>query len=78
MLLPLLSKIIKIINESVFSLKLMQCGLWFIQDLYDDNGHLIPFQVWFERGASLNEFMIWQAIIISKIEIKITYNAKGI
>ena len=38
------------------------CDLWFVKDLYE-NGKLVPFNVWQNRGARATEYLVWRGII---------------
>lgn len=45
----------------MFNKRLLQCGLWFIKDLFSE-GRLIPFNIWKQRGANNAEFLLWRGI----------------
>ena len=51
-------------NKSVFNDRLFKCGLWNVNDLYND-GELIPFDTWQSRGAFKCDYMLWRGIIKS-------------
>ena len=56
------NKNVKVNNHTVFSKSLFQSGLWNVNDLYK-NGELISFDIWFRRGASVNDYLVWRGII---------------
>ena len=55
---------IKIQNKTVYSDRLFPCGIWHVNDLYN-NGELIPFNTWMARGASISDYMLWRGLVES-------------
>ena len=48
---------------NVMSSGLFKSGVWFYADLFMENGDLIPFEVWQQRGVKLNDYIIWHALV---------------
>ena len=58
------NKEIKIGNETVFNANLFNIGIWKVSDLYE-NGKLINFSIWQQRGAKLASYIVWRGILKS-------------
>ena len=54
---------------NVMSPGLFKTGLRFCSDLFMENGDLIPFKIWQERGTKPREYIIWHALV-NKISVK--------
>ena len=48
-----------------FSNSLFQAGIWYINDLYDHFGKLIPFSSWLTRGVSPRDYLIWRKVAMT-------------
>ncbi len=57
------NKNIIIQGKSVFCKQLFDSGLWFVQDLLDENGKLIQFQTWHSRGVHNRYFLVWMGLV---------------
>ena len=57
------NKLILIDNYSVFYKKFLTAGIWFIQDLYDNNNQVLPFNHWLKRGLDQKDFLLWRSLI---------------
>jgi hypothetical protein len=59
------NKNILINNTSVFYEHFLEAGMWFISDLYDANGSLVPFATWVNRGLARNNWIKWMGLVHS-------------
>ena len=73
------NKNITISTISVMSPGLFKSGLRFCSDLFMENGDLIPFKIWQERGTKPREYIIWNALVnkISVLKKKMEWNRKS-
>ncbi len=53
---------IKINDKSIYNSRMFSAGIWNVNDLYKC-GKLIPFDVWLSRGATVADYLLWQALI---------------
>ena len=54
-------------------------GSRFCSDLFMENGDLIPFKIWQERGTKPREYILWYALVnkISVLKKKMEWNRKS-
>ena len=60
-----LNKNIKIGGQSVFYRKLHDAGMYYVSDLFDNEGKLFPFVYWKDRGLRSVDYMKWAGIVSS-------------
>ena len=56
------NKYIKIGNSVQYNERILLNGLWLVGDLYE-NGNLINFDIWKERGLTENDHLLWAGIV---------------
>ena len=56
------NKNIRLGSKTVYNGNLFKCGMWTINDLYE-NGTLVNFMTWHNRGALVKDMLVWQGII---------------
>ena len=55
---------IKINDRTVFDRASLDCGMWYISDLYNEDGKgVIPFSVWVKRGVPTSSYFNWRALV---------------
>ena len=59
------NKNILINNISVYYKDFLDAGMWFVKDLFDDNGEPVPFVTWVNRGISKNKWIKWMGLVTS-------------
>lgn len=54
----------------VYCANMFQCGLWTVDDLFKEDGSLVPFDVWECRGVYRKHYILWRGLVnrVSKIE----------
>lgn len=64
------NKDVRIDKKVVYCENMFLCGLWTINDLYDDNGSLLSFETWKSRGVLSKYYLLWRGLvkIASRIE----------
>ena len=50
-------------GRSVFYPDFLQCGIWYVSDLYCSDGEVIPFDVWVNRGLSRTNLIRWMSLV---------------
>lgn len=58
------NKQIKVRGETLYCERLLQCGMWNINDLYI-KGQLMPFETWRIRGAMPHDYLLWRSILMA-------------
>ena len=53
---------------------LFKSGLRFCSNLFMENGDLIPFKIWQERGTKPREYIRWHALVNKKSVLKKRWN----
>ena len=48
-----------------FSNSLFQAGIWYINDLYDHFGKIIPFSSWLTRGVPPRDYLLWRKVVVA-------------
>lgn len=72
------NKHIKISNKTVYNKELLGCGLWRVQDLFDKENNIIPFNILQQRGASAKCYLKWRSIInIVKNKVERPFNKQN-
>lgn len=54
---------IKVKNKSIFYKEFFKVGIWYIQDLYDEDGTLVPFETWTSRGLQGSNLIRWMGLV---------------
>ena len=57
------NKHIKIHNEIIYDIQLLNVGIWKASDLFDTCNNLIPFKTLEERGLPKSKFMLWHGLV---------------
>lgn len=57
------NKNILINKKSIYYKDLFEAGAWYIQDLYNDDGSVLPFTDWVNRGVSKSSMVRWMGLI---------------
>lgn len=57
------NKNILVQNKSIFYKDFFDLGIWYVQDLYTDDGVLVPFQVWTSRGLRKTNMIRWMGLV---------------
>jgi hypothetical protein len=50
-------------GKCIFDAEFMHSGIWKVNDLFDQNQNLIPFEVLKQRGISNCKYMLWRSLI---------------
>ena len=50
-------------GQSVFYVDFFRAGLWYIQDLYTNDGSVVPFDVWVKRGVKRSNLIKWMGLV---------------
>ena len=58
------NKHLKIDNKSIFLKNFMDAGIWVIGDLFE-NGEIIDFHFWNNKGTTINNYLTWRSLIAS-------------
>ena len=61
------------INRNImYDNSLFEAGAWRVEDLFNSNGHVIPFSEWKRRGVTDKSFLVWRGLVQKIKTIKAT------
>ncbi len=70
------NKNIQIDGKSVYYKSFVNAGMQCVHDLYNDDGRIVPFEAWRERGLETSDFLKWCGLVKASKALRIGGHSK--
>lgn len=64
----------RIYDRSIYDRSIFEGGIWFIKDLFDNTGQLIPCENLQNWGISIKLYLTWRSIVKSVLKLNVRIN----